>query len=348
MFRRTQHAFLFAWIALGLSSVVTYGQSIENEFRKVAPKKWLELRKKTFDNCAIAVEVYWQDTSKRAKSDFQRPREVKTRYIQFAMRDFRYYENVPLSDSNPTNSVPFGHRFVTIYNKKQTFMVSKPPKKNWKLLRSEKATKKFEFNPESVEPGWSSRNRRMVYNNLMHSFSMDPRLLSSRTTSLEFIIKSYIEYDEKCFRDFSVRKDKSLGRIVSVKLVMDTDLEDVPRRRPTKAVKLQVRGTFEFLADWYWVPLSLQTTRREFDKDGQEVSVSKSSANFDYRSRISPFQLSGADKKPAQIYPAKVQFKYESPLDGRNHQRSFKIRPLSKTEIESIKKSTDLSDFVPK
>ena len=346
MLRRAILAWLGSCTVVVLSVGIASAQSVKKEFFDEAPKKWLELRTRSFEDIAIQVDSFMKHSTDRAKETFGKPREIKTRFIRYANGSFKFSESSPISDTDPRNKVPFYHRFITIHNGDETFVVNRAPNQPWKLIRKEESTEKLEFIAESIEAGWSSRNRRSIRHNLISLFADDPRLFTSRSGSVESLIAAYRKHDEKCFRDFKVRTDERFGRVVSVSLATEYDLANLRRRNPKRGAKIKVQGKLEFLADWYWLPLAFEFTHRELDKDGKELGLNKRRMTYAYDPKQFKSYSGKQSNRRYQIIPKSVELESRTSGSGFSSVIRHDIRRLNREEIASIEKHKKPGDFV--
>ena len=295
------------------------------EFNKDAVKSWFEVRQRAFTDFAYAINRVETETE---NDKVIRKIEINNKW--YAQKEFIFFETVPVSDSGTKVPIPFGSRLIKVSNGKNAYMVRKSPDKGaaWNLFAEEKIDRKFEFQKEWLKPGWYQLKLQRVLTSIAVSVADDPRLSFGRTMPIEYYIQLLTDKKPKVFDKFSVSNDPNLGRIV--KATFSVELETKSDRGNRKTLN---QGTFQFLADWNWLPLSVVITSKTLDADEKIIrqSTRKFSADYD-KASLRMAKLNGSIPVPKE-----TKFEALRMLPKKyKHTHHQVIRPLTMKETAEI------------
>lgn len=334
----------FLLFIASLPGVPVFGQGIETEFSEVAAAKWLELRKNAFDSIAIAVETREKTIRVDSKSLEVERRERVSRQKQLTRVDFKYVESVAISDTAPPLKVPpYNRPYITVYNPKQTFSVLKDPENNWVLMGVERSPSDYIFDKGSIKWDWQNNKIKGPITTLTQALGLDPRLTIGMNRTIEGLVSGALNHDPSSL-NFTLSSHDAFGRMVTVTISSNYDLDKLPRRPkslPKTAVRMTVDGELTFLADWNWVPTSIDLTTREFDSDANELGKTIQAFHADYDKN----QIGDAESLGKNLLPRTVKMLSKSGPNRNSTEIIYTIRSLSNSEIEAIEKTSTLSDF---
>ena len=331
---------VWLFVVVATSKMALFGQSLESEFEANAREQWLELRRQSFQDLAIEIEINRKWIRPTMDPDEKEVHEVATVRKLFANKDLKFSDVVVLKDTMLNSKAQLNRFSAIVYNPEHCFQVFQNSGRKWELKAIEDSPGNFDFDPKKIKIE-GSLGFETPLSTLSSLFARDdPRFAFRSFGNFDPLVENLLEYDDSAFQVAVIERNAEFGRIVTMKIAAHYEYpESLALKSNSK--RAEFTGELKVLADRYWLPIEMSIMIQAFDHDDQTVGK----RNGRFKAVYDPKRLSDAENNPGSIMPTEVTIKTRNLMTNRQFQVVRKIRLLNKNEVQSIRSLSDLRAF---